>query len=79
MKATDVDSGAGGRIRYIGILGYLNTSLRLDAETGLISMATHVHGFDREQMSEYHFYVEARDMDGTGNSQQVNVIFSLLP
>ena len=76
VHANDVDIGIGGRVRYTQILGYLNTSLRLDAETGIITIATNNHGFDRESMPEYHLYIEARDADGTGNSAQV--IFFLL-
>lgn len=72
MKATDVDTGNGGKVRYTQILGYLNTSLNLDPQTGLIVVSTDNHGFDREQMPEYHLYVEARDDDGTGNAAQVS-------
>lgn len=72
MQATDVDTDIGGRIRYTQILGYLNTSFNLNAENGLITVSTDNHGFDREMLPEYHFYVEARDNDGTGNSAQVN-------
>lgn len=65
--------GLGGRVRYTQILGYLNTSLMLNAENGLILVSTSNHGFDREQMPEYHFYVEARDNDGMGNGVQVSL------
>lgn len=61
----------GGKVRYTQILGYLNTSLNLDPETGIIMVSTDNHGFDREVMPEYHLYVEARDMEGTGNRAQV--------
>lgn len=61
----------GGRVRYTQILGYLNTSLNLDPQTGVITVTTDKHGFDRESMPEYHLYIEARDDDGTGNSVQV--------
>lgn len=66
-----MDTGLGGRIRYSAILGYLNTSLNLNPENGLITISTNNHGFDREQMPEYRLYVEARDNDGMGNSAQV--------
>lgn len=71
VSATDVDSGLGGRVRYTQILGYLNTSLNLDASNGLITIASNNHGFDREKMPEYHLYVEARDDDGVGNRAEV--------
>ncbi|KAH8383863.1 hypothetical protein KR009_010934 [Drosophila setifemur] len=78
VLATDPDSGLGGKVRYTGILGYLNTSLNLDAESGLITVSTNKHGFDREVMPEYHLYVEARDMDGEGNRAQVPLIIKLI-
>ncbi|XP_017055208.1 cadherin-86C isoform X2 [Drosophila ficusphila] len=78
VLATDPDSGLGGKVRYTAILGYLNTSLNLDAETGLITVSTNKHGFDREVMPEYHLYVEARDMDGEGNRVQVPLIIKLI-
>ncbi|XP_030564312.1 cadherin-86C [Drosophila novamexicana] len=78
VHAGDLDSGLGGKVRYTAILGYLNTSLNLDAENGLITVATNTHGFDREIMPEYHLYVEARDMDGIGNRVQVPLIIKLI-
>ncbi|XP_064554419.1 cadherin-86C isoform X2 [Drosophila montana] len=78
VHAGDLDSGLGGKVRYTAILGYLNTSLNLDAENGLITVATNTHGFDREIMPEYHLYVEARDMDGIGNRAQVPLIIKLI-
>jgi hypothetical protein len=72
VHADDVDTGIGGRIRYTQILGYLNTSLNLDASSGIITVATDGHGFDREKMPEYHLYVEARDDDGIGNRAEVS-------
>lgn len=78
VHADDADTGMGGRVRYTAILGYLNTSLNLDAETGLITVSTNKHGFDREVMPEYHLYVEARDNDGTGNRAQVPLVIKLI-
>lgn len=72
VHADDVDTGIGGRIRYTQILGYLNTSLNLDASSGIITVSTNNHGFDREKMPEYHLYVEARDDDGIGNRAEVS-------
>lgn len=77
VHADDLDTGAGGKVRYTSIQGYLNTSLNLDAETGLITVSTDNHGFDREQMAEYHFYVEARDDNGSGNVAQVPLILKV--
>lgn len=78
VHATDVDTGLGGKIRYTQILGYLNTSLNLNPDNGLIIVSTDNHGFDREMMPEYHLYVEARDNDGTGNSAQVPIILKII-
>lgn len=73
-----MDTGIGGRIRYTQILGYLNTSLNLDPISGLITVTTDLHGFDRETMPEYHLYVEARDSDGTGLAAQVPLIIKMI-
>lgn len=54
--------------RFSVIVGYRNTSLKLDSETGWITVATNNHGFDSEEMPEYSFLVEARDADGEGKS-----------
>lgn len=78
VHADDVDTGSGGRIRYTQILGYLNTSLNLDPQTGLVTISTNNHGFDREVMPEYHLYVVARDDDGAGNRAEVPLIIQLL-
>ncbi|KAG5670379.1 hypothetical protein PVAND_000649 [Polypedilum vanderplanki] len=78
VHADDVDTGMGGRIRYTQILGYLNTSLNLDASSGIITVSTNNHGFDREKMPEYHLYVEARDDDGIGNRAEVPLIIQLI-
>lgn len=78
VHAEDVDTLNGGRVRYTQILGYLNTSLNLDPATGIITIATSNHGFDREQMPEYHLYVVARDDDGAGNRAEVPLIIQLI-
>lgn len=78
VHANDVETGLGGKVRYTQILGYLNTSLILDASTGLITVATNNHGFDREKMPEYHLYVEARDDDGVGNRAEVKYMKYLI-
>ncbi|XP_039438320.1 cadherin-86C isoform X4 [Culex pipiens pallens] len=78
VHATDVDTGLGGKIRYTQILGPQNTSLNLDPSSGVITVATSNHGFDRELMPEYHLYVEARDDDGIGNRAQVLLVIRLI-
>ncbi|XP_062537306.1 cadherin-86C isoform X2 [Armigeres subalbatus] len=78
VHATDVDTGLGGKIRYTQILGPQNTSLNLDPTSGVITVATSNHGFDREIMPEYHLYIEARDDDGIGNRAQVLLVIRLI-
>lgn len=78
VAADDVDTGAFGKIQYTAILGYLNTSLNLDPVSGVITIATNNHGFDREAMPDLHFLVEARDNDGVGLRVTVPLIIKLL-
>ncbi|XP_063530752.1 cadherin-86C isoform X1 [Cydia strobilella] len=78
VAADDVDTGAFGRIQYTAILGYLNTSLNLDPISGVITVATNNHGFDREAMPDLHFLVEARDNEGVGLRITVPLIIKLL-
>jgi hypothetical protein len=51
VQATDLDTGDAGIVRYTSILGYKNSSLMLDPETGVVTIATKKHGFDREEAS----------------------------
>ncbi|XP_014363681.2 cadherin-86C [Papilio machaon] len=78
VAADDVDTGIYGKIQYTAILGYLNTSLHLDPVTGLITVATDNHGFDREAMPDLHFLVEARDNEGVGLRVTVPLVIKLL-
>lgn len=78
VAADDVDTGAFGKIQYTAILGYLNTSLNLDPMSGVITVATNNHGFDREAMPDLHFLVEARDNEGVGLRITVPLIIKLL-
>ncbi|KAH9634727.1 hypothetical protein HF086_017510 [Spodoptera exigua] len=78
VAADDVDTGAFGKIQFTAILGYLNTSLHLDPLSGVITVATNNHGFDREAMPDLHFLVEARDNDGVGLRVTVPLIIKLL-
>ncbi|XP_037974963.2 cadherin-86C [Plutella xylostella] len=78
VAADDVDTGAFGKIQFTAILGYLNTSLHLDPISGMITVATNNHGFDREAMPDLHFLVEARDNEGVGLRVTVPLIIKLL-
>lgn len=78
VHAEDPDTGIYGKVRYTQILGYMNHSLSLDAETGVITIATSNHGFDCEAMPEYKLYVEATDENGVGNRATVPLIIKLI-
>ncbi|XP_014250351.1 cadherin-86C [Cimex lectularius] len=71
FEATDVDTGDGGIIKYTAVLGMKNTSLSLHPDTGVLKIATDTHGFDREESSSYQFFIEAKDMKGSGNRATV--------
>lgn len=47
--------------------------LKLDPETGKVVMATSEHGLDRETTPEYLLTVEARDENGRGNRNTVQL------
>nr|CAD7425611.1 unnamed protein product [Timema monikensis] len=78
VRAQDLDTGLFGKVHYTRILGHLNTSLRLDSITGLITVSTNSHMFDRETAPEFRFNVEARDMEGSGNRATVPLIIKLI-
>lgn len=78
VAADDVDTGSFSKVQFTAILGYLNTSLHLDPISGVITVATNNHGFDREAMPDLHFLVEARDNEGVGLRVTVPLIIKLL-
>lgn len=49
VEAVDPDTGPFGSIRYTAILGFKNSSLVLDSQTGVITVSNDNHGFDREE------------------------------
>lgn len=49
VQAVDPDTGPFGSVRYTAVLGYRNSSLVLDSQTGLITVSNDNHGFDREE------------------------------
>lgn len=48
MQANDVDTGVFGKVFYTNLLGNINQSLTIDSMSGIITVATNNHGFDRE-------------------------------
>ncbi|RWS28589.1 cadherin-23-like protein [Leptotrombidium deliense] len=79
IKAFDVDSGLYGTagIRYTDVQGEIASKLSLDPITGVLSVKTSEHGFDRETISQYYITVEARDNNGTGNRNTVQVLLTV--
>lgn len=77
--ASDVDSGLYGSegIRYTDIQGELASKLDLDPITGVIKLKTSEHGLDRESVSQYHMTIEARDDDGKGNRNTVQLLLTV--
>ncbi|XP_029849055.2 cadherin-23 [Ixodes scapularis] len=75
VRAEDADSGVYGTagIRYTNIRGQIADKLKLDPETGKVVMATSEHGLDRETTPEYLLTVEARDENGRGNRNTVQL------
>jgi len=51
VEAVDIDTGVAGIVHYPRIHGLRNSSLLLNSVTGVISMASDNHGFDREEAS----------------------------
>ncbi|KAG0423336.1 hypothetical protein HPB47_000852, partial [Ixodes persulcatus] len=65
VTATDPDSGSFGRVRYTSLNGPIARNLKLDPETGEVTL-TSSEGLDRESVPEYVLVVEAHDDDGRG-------------
>lgn len=79
VKATDVDSGVYGSqgIRYTEIRGEKANKFKLDPLTGVITLKTNEHGFDRETIAQHHLIVEARDNNGSGNRNTTQLLIIL--
>ncbi|KAK8768035.1 hypothetical protein V5799_005184, partial [Amblyomma americanum] len=75
VRAEDADSEAYGTagIRYTSIRGQIADKLRLDPESGKVVVATSAHGLDRETAPEHFLTVEARDENGRGNRNTVQL------
>jgi Cadherin domain len=61
VRAADADTGVLGEVRYTKILGPMNDSLRLDPDTGLITVASNNHRFDREYAQGKKFFIIGND------------------
>ncbi|KAH9361060.1 hypothetical protein HPB48_002922 [Haemaphysalis longicornis] len=75
VRAEDPDSEVYGTagIRYTSIRGQIADKLRLDPESGKVVVATSAHGLDRETAPEHFLTVEARDENGRGNRNTVQL------
>ncbi|XP_073977349.1 cadherin 86C isoform X3 [Rhodnius prolixus] len=76
--ATDQDTGDAGVVKYTKVLGLKNSSLTLHPDSGILSIATDSHGFDREESSSYQFFIEARDMKGVGNRATIPFTLNII-
>ena len=81
VQAVDIDSGRYGTagIRYTELRGQLASSLTLDPFSGMITTGTddedtHETFFDRERISFHYLTVEARDDNGEGNRNSVELL-----
>ena len=79
VKATDADSGPFGSagVRYTEIRGERANKFKLDPQTGVITLKTNEHGFDREQVAQHHLIIEARDANGAGNRNTTQLLIVL--
>lgn len=78
FKAADSDTGAFGSqgIRYTEVRGEVANKLALDPITGRLTVKT-ADGFDREQAPHYQLQIEARDNNGTGNRNTVQLLLTV--
>lgn len=79
VKATDADSGIFGTqgIRYTELRGEKANKFKLDPLTGIITLKTSDHGFDRESVAQYTLIIEARDSNGMGNRNTSQLLISI--
>ena len=79
IRAFDADTGIYGTegIKYTAIHGELSSKLDLNPTTGILSVKTSAHGFDRETISQYYVTIEARDNNGKGNRNTVQLILNI--
>ncbi|XP_042895459.1 cadherin-23 isoform X2 [Parasteatoda tepidariorum] len=79
IRAEDKDSGEFGTrgIRYTDLRGQIADKLQLDPITGVITIKSSEHGMDRETTAQYFVTVEARDSNGFGNRNTVQLVISV--
>ncbi|CAG2110523.1 unnamed protein product, partial [Medioppia subpectinata] len=79
INARDIDSGIYGTagIRYTEIRGEMSSALSLDPISGVIRVQTSDHKFDRELSAQHFLIVEARDTNGAGNRNTVQLVLNI--
>ncbi|RWS14756.1 cadherin-23-like protein [Dinothrombium tinctorium] len=79
IRAIDNDSGFFGTegVRYTDVQGEIASKLNLDPVSGVLTVKTSDHGFDRETISQYYLTIEARDNNGTGNRNTVQLLLTI--
>ena len=79
IQADDKDSGYFGSegIRYTAITGPISSALVLDNLTGVVTMGDTAFTFDAEHIDSHYLMVEARDEEGLGNRNTVELIIQL--
>ena len=79
INADDRDSGNFGTegIRYTAITGPISSALVLNNLTGVLTMEDTAFRFDKEHISSHYLMVEARDEEGLGNRNTVELIINL--
>lgn len=79
INARDIDTGIYGTdgIRYTEIRGEMSSALHLDPITGVITVQKSDHKFDRELSAQHFLIVEARDSNGSGNRNSVQLVLNI--
>ncbi len=79
INARDIDSGIYGTagIRYTEIRGEMASALNLDLISGVITVKKSDHNFDREMSAQHFLIVEARDANGSGNRNTVQLLLNI--
>ena len=79
IEADDKDSGVFGvaGLRYTGLTGPVSGALVLDNITGVVTMGDTGFSFDKEIRDNHYLMVEARDQEGGGNRNTVELIIYL--
>lgn len=77
MEAFDVDSGFGGKIKYLKLLGDGNDLFNIDADSGLITVANS-EKLDAETIQTVILTVEAADDNGKGFTSTATVNIDII-